>query len=118
SIGAASPMSCVKRARIGAERCARDPPSHGGNMLRRSFNPIALLALLSVAAASQGQGARQDEVPVTIKELDVEGAIREFQDFQRRLGEYREGIGEGRAIAQETSQILAELRASATAEND
>ena len=27
-----------------------------------------------------------DEVPVTIKELDVEGAIAEFRGFQARLG--------------------------------
>ena len=58
------------------------------------------------------------EVPVTIQELDVEGAIREFQEFQRRLGEFQEQIGEGRAIAQETSQILDELRATAGPEND
>ena len=57
------------------------------------------------------------EVPVTIKELDVAGAIREFQGFKSRLGAYREQIAEGRAIAQDTAQLLAELRASATAEN-
>lgn len=62
--------------------------------------------------------ARGGEVPVTIKELDVAGAIREFQDFQRRLGRFREEIGEGRTIAQETAQILEDLRQSATPEND
>ena len=45
-----------------------------------------------------------DEVPVTIKELDVEGAITEFKNFQTKLGEFREEIGKGRSIAQETSQ--------------
>ncbi len=58
------------------------------------------------------------DVPVTIRELDVEGAIREFQAFQSRLTEFREEIGEGRSIAQETSQILDELRQNATADND
>ena len=55
-----------------------------------------------------------DEVPVTIKELDVEGAIREFTEFQRRLGEFREQIGEGQVIAKEAAQILEELRSTAS----
>jgi len=59
-----------------------------------------------------------NEVPVTIKELNVEGAIAEFKNFQAKLGEFREEIGKGRSIAQETSQILEELRGTATAEND
>ena len=58
------------------------------------------------------------EVPVTIKELDVEGAIREFQNFQARLGQYREQIGAGRSVAKETVQILDELRATAGPENE
>ncbi len=59
----------------------------------------------------------REEVPVTIKELDLAGAIREFQDFQRRLGEFHERIGEGRRIARETAQILDDLRQKASAEN-
>ena len=79
-------------------------------MLNLSF---ALLALGQISPAP----STQDDVPVTIKELDVDGAIREFRDFQKRLGEFREEISEGRSIAQETSQILQELRDAATAEN-
>ncbi|MEM7516095.1 MAG: hypothetical protein AAF368_04110, partial [Planctomycetota bacterium] len=57
------------------------------------------------------------DVPVTIKELDLAGALAEFRQFQTKLSEYRDQIGEGRKVAQETSQILAELRNTATAEN-
>ncbi|MCP3916178.1 MAG: hypothetical protein GY711_11535 [bacterium] len=57
------------------------------------------------------------EVPVTIKELDVVDAIREFKAFQERLGRYRDEIGAGREVARETSQILAELRETATVDN-
>jgi hypothetical protein len=85
------------------------------------FSALALL----LASAGQDPGQRPDpprpapdEVPVTIKELAVEEAIREFQEFQRRLDGFREQISEGRAIAEETSQILDELRKTASAEND
>jgi hypothetical protein len=61
--------------------------------------------------------AQQDEVPVTIKELDVAGAIREFQAFQQRLDTFREEIGEGRQVARETAQMLEELRRTASPEN-
>jgi hypothetical protein len=60
---------------------------------------------------------QDDNVPVTIKELDVAGAITEFKNFQTRLGEFREEISEGRAVAQETAQILEELRQTASPEN-
>jgi hypothetical protein len=62
--------------------------------------------------------AQDDEVPVTIKELDLEASIREFQDFKTRLSTYRAEISKGREIAKETSQILEELRADAKPEND
>jgi hypothetical protein len=91
----------------------------GGIMPRSLF--IAAAAVLTSALVGAGPQDRRgpvEEVPVTIRELDVEGAIREFQDFQRRLGLYREGIGEGRQIARETSQILDELRATASAQNN
>ncbi len=58
-----------------------------------------------------------NDVPVTIKEIDVKEAIREFQQFQERLGQFRDQIGAGQSVAQETSQILADLRSGATAEN-
>jgi len=58
------------------------------------------------------------DVSVTIKELDVQGAIREFKGFQRKLGEFRAQISEGRSVAQETAQILADLQNTASADND
>jgi len=73
----------------------------------------ALLVLGLLLLSSAGAAARQDqageEVPVTIKELDVSGAIREFKGFRERLGKYREEIGQGRKVAQETAQILEDL---------
>jgi hypothetical protein len=81
---------------------------------------LILQMAVAWAAAFQAPGLIQEpeDVPVTIKELDVEEAIREFQEFQRRLGEYREEIGEGRSLARETAQILDELRSTATPDND
>lgn len=78
------------------------------------------LGLVLVAlVAPMPSACRQDQdVPVTIKELDLAAAMREFQAFQKRLGEFREEIGEGRKIANETAQILEDLRKKASAEND
>lgn len=83
-------------------------------MIRTVVTPALCAGLVGLAA-----GAVQDpeEVPVTIQELDVAQAIREFQAFQRRLGEFQAEIGQGRTVAQETAQILEELRAGATADN-
>lgn len=78
------------------------------------FDPgLVLVALLAPCPGQEGQ-----EVPVTIKELDLAAAMREFQAFQRRLGEFREEISEGRRIARETAQILEDLRQSASSAND
>lgn len=74
--------------------------------------------LLAPLPATLAPAQEPEDVPVTIKELDVEEAIREFQEFQRRLGRYRDEIGEGRKLAQETAQILDELRSNAGPEND
>lgn len=88
----------------------------------QDIQALALAALsLPALALAQGppptqEGARED-VPVTIREIDLAGAIREFQAFQRRLGEFRDEISEGRQVAQETASILADLRASASPEN-
>src|SRR5262245_12762529 len=77
------------------------------------------LVFLGLLASARAQDSQQGpEVPVTIKELDLAEAMREFQAFQRRLGEFREEIGEGRKIARETAQILEDLRKKASAEND
>jgi hypothetical protein len=85
-------------------------------MLHTAF---ALLATVAAYAPSYQEDEREDqEVPVTIKELDLAEAMREFQAFQRKLGEFREEIGAGREIARETAGILEELRASAAPEND
>lgn len=82
-------------------------------LLAGAFAPI-----LTAAAASPWQErGPSDDVPVTIKELDVAGAIAEFQSFKSRLGAYRDEIGKGRALARETAQILEELRNTATPEN-
>ncbi|TDJ69817.1 MAG: hypothetical protein E2O39_10940, partial [Planctomycetota bacterium] len=78
---------------------------------------LLLTCLACSLCAGYATAQAPDEVPVTIKELDVEGAIREFRGFQARLGQFRDEIGAGREIAKETSQILAELRATASEEN-
>jgi hypothetical protein len=80
---------------------------------------LTLVLLAAVPAAPPVEPALQDpeDVPVTIKELDVEGAIREFQEFKDRLGRYREEISEGRTVASETAQILEELRSTANEDN-
>jgi len=83
--------------------------------------PLLLLALLLAAprfAAATPRATQDGEVPVTIKELNLEDAIAEFHDFKTRLGTYREEISKGRTIAKETTQILDELRADATEENN
>lgn len=77
---------------------------------------IGLCALGPVAHAGV-QDRDDDEVTVTIKELDVAGAIAEFQSFKKRLGAYREEIGKGRELARETAQILEQLRETAAPEN-
>lgn len=79
-----------------------------------------LIAIAIIVGSTSAAEARQgsDDVPVTIKELDVEGAIAEFRSFQERLGEYRDEIGASRAVAVETGQILSELRSTASPEND
>lgn len=74
---------------------------------------FALPLLLAYPAPAQ-----DDDVPVTIKELNVEDAIREFKEFKTRLGVYREEIAKGRSISRETSQILDDLRRDAKEEND
>lgn len=85
---------------------------------------LAILSALGLAAPSSPSTAlapqkSQDRgVPVTIKELNIADAIAEFQSFKDKLGTFRQEISEGRATAQETAQILADLRASATAENN
>ena len=77
----------------------------------------AVCVLASLEVPAQGRQQHQ-EVPVTIKELNVEEAMREFQAFQRELDRYRGEISEGQKTAIETAQILKELRNSANADNN
>ncbi len=84
-------------------------------ILRPAAVAIIFVFVTTVVGA---QPRPQDDVPVTIKELDVAAAIAEFQSFKSRLGAYRDEIGKGRGVAKETAQILEDLRASATPEND
>ena len=84
--------------------------------------PFAVLATLVaavgiVAAAGRAAAQQRTEVPVTIKELDVAGAMREFQAFHQELARFRDEISEGKKTAAETAQILEELQRTATAEN-
>ena len=78
---------------------------------------LALPLMAALALASNAHAQDPEDVPVTIKELDVEDAMREFQLFKDRLGRYQEQLTSGRSVAVETGQILAELRATATPEN-
>ena len=87
---------------------------------RRSAAVLAALFLATGSAnlpAAQGGTGGIEDTPVTIKELNVEDAIREFKTFQQTLSKYREEIGAGREVARETAQILNELRATATEAN-
>ena len=79
---------------------------------------LAILSALGLASPPQEKRGGDRGVPVTIKELNIADAIAEFQSFKDKLGTYRTEISEGRAMAQETAQILADLRASASAENN
>lgn len=74
--------------------------------------PSLFVVAASLAPAPQ-EGERGGEVPVTIREIDLAEAIRGFQAFRERLESFQEELGEGRAIAEETAQILAELRRTA-----
>ena len=84
--------------------------------MKRWSVPCLALGPLLGAGTTLAQDP-EGEVPVTIRELDVAEAIQEFKAFQRRLGRFQVEIGEGRAIAQETAQMLAELRAEASPDN-
>jgi hypothetical protein len=75
------------------------------------------LGLTVLLAAAVGAQERPDEVPVEIKEVDVEEAIKEFQAFEKRLEQYRIAVAEGRKTATDIGQMLAELRKSANKEN-
>jgi len=81
--------------------------------MRRAFALATIGVLAAVAAAED----KPDEVPVEIKEVDVEEAIKEFQAFERRLEQYRKAVTEGQKAASDIGQMLAELRRTASKEN-
>jgi len=80
---------------------------------------IPLLAVLIVPIGIAWSAPEDDEeqIPVTIKELDVRDTIREFKKFEQRLEKYRSEVSEGQKTASETASILDELRRNASEEN-
>ncbi len=75
-----------------------------------SFFPISVFGSIALA--------QEREIPVTIKELDLDDAIKEFQQFRVELQTYQKEIGESRKVAQELGQMLEDLRKTASADND
>ena len=86
--------------------------------MRGGTRRVLGLFLMFAATAGAQDGSKQNEVPVTIKEVDVTEAIKEFQDFERRLEEYRQAVTEGQKAASDIGEMLADLRKSAKKENN
>jgi len=86
-----------------------------GRALAAGF--LAAAGLWALLAGPAGAQEASDEVPVEIKEVDVEEAIREFQAFERRLEQYRKAVTEGQKAATDIGEMLAELRKTASKEN-
>ena len=84
--------------------------------MMRPFSRMVLL--LPVFLLGTTAIAQEREVPVTIKELDINEAIKEFQDFRVVLQTYQTEITESRSVAQEIGMILEDLRKTASADND
>ena len=78
---------------------------------------LGLFLMLAATAGAQ-DGSKQTEVPVTIKEVDVTEAIKEFQDFERRLEEYRKAVTDGQKAASDIGEMLTDLRKTASKENN
>ena len=76
---------------------------------------VLLLARLGGDALAQSRG--RDEIPLTIKELDVRDTIREFRRFEQRLEQYRTEVSEGQKVAVEIAAMLEELRREGSKEN-
>lgn len=83
-----------------------------------SLPVVAALALWIGAPPARAQEDPASNVEVTIKEVDLPQAIEAFREFQTRLDEYRRQVTEGQEVAEEISAILADLKSSATAENN
>ena len=82
---------------------------------------LLIMGLPVIADSLHAQSAQAPaggrEIPVTIKELDIDAAMREFQAFQQRLEHHRKAISLGQKTAAETAQILEGLRQTASAKN-
>ncbi|PCJ52677.1 MAG: hypothetical protein COA70_11830 [Planctomycetota bacterium] len=81
------------------------------------FHPWLLTALVCVVLSTP-IFAQERDIPVTIKELELDDAIKEFQEFRVELQTYQKEISESRQVAQEIGQILEDLRATASPKND
>ena len=88
-------------------------------MKTRPISGVAALLFVAAlfAAPAAAQSSRDEEIPVTIKELDVRDTILEFKRFEQRLEQYRSEVTEGQKTAAEIAKMLDELRKSATPEN-
>lgn len=79
---------------------------------------VALMILAAlVAGPALAQSGDDEEVEITIKELDVKDTIREFKKFEQRLEKYRTEVSEGQKVASEVAAMLDELRRTANEEN-
>ena len=62
-------------------------------------------ALATMLREMEGVSA-EEEIPVTIRELDVRDTIREFRKFEARLEKYRSEVSEGQKTAAEVAAML------------
>jgi hypothetical protein len=77
-----------------------------------------IASIFSIGFCGVSAFAQERAVPVTIKELELDDAIKEFQQFRVELQTYQKEIGESRTVAQEIGQMLEDLRKTASADND
>lgn len=86
--------------------------------MRMSAVWVLLVALVvGTGLAWSAPEGDDDEIPVTIRELDVRDTIREFRKFEARLEKYRSEVSEGQKTATEVAAMLDELRRTASKEN-
>ncbi len=87
-----------------------------------SFAFFTLLFLFPHAHAQAGSSSEAfpggDDVTVTLKEIDLEEAIQEFQKFQSELDNFREEVQKGQKTAQDIASIIKDLRVNASPENN
>jgi len=78
---------------------------------------MVLATLLCALPAFAQSNPGDEEIEVTIKELDVRDTIKEFKKFEERLEKYRSEVSEGQKAATEIASMLDELRRTASEEN-